>query len=75
MATINLSANVRKGTGKGAARKIRKQGLVPASIYRGGKEPSLITINPNTVDTITAALANETLEEASESTDVATTST
>ena len=49
MATINLSATVREGTGKGVARKIRRAGLVPASIYRGGQEPSLITIDPNTL--------------------------
>ena len=49
MATVNLNASSRLGTGKGVARKIRRNGLVPASIYRDGKEPSLITIDPNTL--------------------------
>ena len=46
MATVNLDASSRTGTGKGVARKIRKEGLVPASIYRAGELPTLITINP-----------------------------
>ena len=46
MATVNLDATIRTGTGKGVARKIRRNGLVPATIYAGGKEPALITINP-----------------------------
>ena len=44
--TIELQASVRSKTGKGIARKIRKTGLVPATIYRGGQTPNLITINP-----------------------------
>jgi large subunit ribosomal protein L25 len=46
MATVNLDASIRKGTGKGVARKIRRTGLVPATIYAGGIEPTLVTINP-----------------------------
>jgi large subunit ribosomal protein L25 len=46
MSTITLDANIRTTTGKGAARKIRSTGSVPASIYRGGNEPTLITLNP-----------------------------
>ena len=46
MATVNLDATIRTGTGKGVARKIRRNGLVPATIYAGGIEPTLITINP-----------------------------
>jgi large subunit ribosomal protein L25 len=47
MATVNLSASQRKDLGKGNARKIRAKGVIPASIYRSGNEPSLITIDPN----------------------------
>ncbi|MEC7983916.1 MAG: 50S ribosomal protein L25 [Myxococcota bacterium] len=47
MATINLNASSRNNTGKGVARKIRRDGLIPASIYRDGKAPTLITIDPN----------------------------
>jgi large subunit ribosomal protein L25 len=46
MATVNLEASTRTGTGKGVARKIRRTGLVPASIYSGGVLPTLITIDP-----------------------------
>ena len=46
MATVNLDASIRTETGKGVARKIRRTGLVPATIYSGGTEPTLITINP-----------------------------
>lgn len=46
MSTITLDANIRINTGKGAARKIRSTGSVPASIYRAGNEPTLITLNP-----------------------------
>ena len=46
MATVNLDATIRTGTGKGVARKIRRSGLVPATIYAGGNEATLITIDP-----------------------------
>jgi large subunit ribosomal protein L25 len=45
--TINLSATLRTKTGKGSARKCRLTGKIPASIYRGGEAPTLITIDPN----------------------------
>lgn len=66
MATVNMTAESRADTGKGAARKIRQGGLIPAVIYRDGAEPTLITIdakelelqfqrsgNPNTLVNIT----------------------
>jgi large subunit ribosomal protein L25 len=46
MSTISLGASVRTNTGKGAARKIRSAGSIPASIYRAGNEPTLITVDP-----------------------------
>ena len=42
-ASYELSATVREKVGKGAARSIRRQGMIPAVIY-GGNEPP-ITIN------------------------------
>jgi large subunit ribosomal protein L25 len=39
-ATYELSATVREKVGKGAARSVRRKGLVPAVIY-GGKQPPL----------------------------------
>jgi large subunit ribosomal protein L25 len=46
MATIELSADLRTATGKGAARKIRQAGQVPATVYRNGDEATLIQIDP-----------------------------
>src|SRR5260221_6808407 len=39
-ASYELSATVREKVGKGAARCVRRQGLVPAVIY-GGKQPPI----------------------------------
>ena len=39
----DLEATVRAGTGKGAARQARRDGLVPGVVYGGGQDP--ITIN------------------------------
>ena len=46
MSTIELPAQLRTDTGKGAARKLRQSGVVPAVVYRGGNEPTLVTIDP-----------------------------
>ncbi|WP_068109872.1 50S ribosomal protein L25/general stress protein Ctc [Tropicimonas marinistellae] len=40
----NLEATVRTGTGKGAARQARREGLVPGIIYGGGDDPVAINI-------------------------------
>ena len=39
MATANLPAQLRSTAGKGAARKLRSAGSVPAIIYGHGREP------------------------------------
>lgn len=39
-----LSAQAREGVGKGAARELRRQGLVPAVIYGDKKEPVTISL-------------------------------
>jgi large subunit ribosomal protein L25 len=45
-----LEAQGRTGSGKGAARKLRSQGLVPAVIYgKHMKEPRHIAVNPKSV--------------------------
>ncbi|MFZ5751676.1 MAG: 50S ribosomal protein L25/general stress protein Ctc [Pseudomonadota bacterium] len=41
----DLVAEVRTGTGKGAARQARREGYVPGIVYGGGKEPLPININ------------------------------
>jgi large subunit ribosomal protein L25 len=45
---IELNAEPRTDLGKGASRRLRKSGLVPAIIYGGDAEPSSITLNHNT---------------------------
>ncbi|KPU84082.1 50S ribosomal protein L25 [Marinosulfonomonas sp. PRT-SC04] len=43
----DLIADERKGTGKGAARQARRDGLVPGVVYGGGIDPLPITIPYN----------------------------
>ncbi|MGI9354924.1 MAG: 50S ribosomal protein L25/general stress protein Ctc [Rhizobiaceae bacterium] len=43
----DLSATVRTGTGKGAARQARRDGLVPGIVYGGGTDPLPISIPYN----------------------------
>ncbi|MDH5452460.1 MAG: 50S ribosomal protein L25/general stress protein Ctc [Paracoccaceae bacterium] len=45
----DLIAEVRTGTGKGAARKARREGNVPGIVYGGGKEPVAINVKYNTL--------------------------
>ncbi|NSX53467.1 50S ribosomal protein L25/general stress protein Ctc [Parasulfitobacter algicola] len=40
----DLEAQVRAGTGKGAARQARRDGMVPGVIYGGGEDPVAINI-------------------------------
>lgn len=41
----DLVAEVRTGTGKGAARQARREGYVPGIVYGGGKDPLPINVN------------------------------
>ena len=43
----NLQAEVRTGTGKGAARQARREGNVPGIVYGDGKEPLALNLNYN----------------------------
>ncbi len=43
----DLNAQVRTGTGKGAARQARRDGLVPGVVYGDGQEPVAINMNYN----------------------------
>ena len=46
MAAIKqLAAVARSGTGKGAARSVRREGRVPAVIYGGGEKPEPISVD------------------------------
>jgi large subunit ribosomal protein L25 len=44
---IDLSAEVRTGTGKGAARQARREGYVPGIIYGDGADPQPIKVKYN----------------------------
>lgn len=50
MANTTLSASARSETGKGAARKLRQSGNIPAVIYGHGREPQSLTINAREMD-------------------------
>ncbi len=41
----SLAAAVRSGSGKGAARSVRREGRIPAVIYGGGDAPETITLD------------------------------
>jgi len=51
MATVSLNASSRNDLGKGAARKIRAQGLLPAVIYRAGQSSTSVSLDPNELET------------------------
>jgi len=42
-----IDATLREGTGKGAARAARREGLVPGVVYGGGQEPQAINVKYN----------------------------
>jgi large subunit ribosomal protein L25 len=43
----NINATLREGTGKGAARQARRDGLVPGVVYGGGEDPIAINVKFN----------------------------
>jgi large subunit ribosomal protein L25 len=48
MNTPEITVSRREGTGKGIARRLRREGAVPAILY-GGAAPQTITVNPRDV--------------------------
>ncbi len=42
---ITVNASVRDGVGKGFARRLRMQGLIPAAVYGEGQEPVAVAVN------------------------------
>lgn len=49
MTDFVLNAEKRDEQGKGASRRLRRAGMVPAIIYGAGKEPATISLNHNEV--------------------------
>jgi large subunit ribosomal protein L25 len=56
MAKSAMQITQRDATGKGAARSIRRQGLIPAIIYGKGAQPCAVTVEPKA---LTAAVNTE----------------
>ncbi len=44
---IQINAEPRSDSGKGASRRLRKEGLVPAIVYGGDKEPAMVSLKHN----------------------------
>ena len=44
---IHLNAELRSDSGKGASRRLRREGLVPAIVYGGDRDPAQISIKHN----------------------------
>src|SRR5215510_8664532 len=42
---ITLNATVRDGIGKGFARRLRAEGLIPAAVYGEGEQPVAVSVN------------------------------
>jgi large subunit ribosomal protein L25 len=63
MASVSLDAEPRSGQGKGAARKLRQQGAIPAVIYGHGREPQSLSINARAFDRILATAGSSTVVE------------
>jgi large subunit ribosomal protein L25 len=57
MATASLSATVRTDTGKGAARKLRAAGSIPAVIYGHGREPQSLVTNARETERLLQRIA------------------
>jgi large subunit ribosomal protein L25 len=59
MASAQLSANVRDGSGKGSSRKLRSSGSVPAVVYGHGREPQSVAINTRELEKLLDHIAAE----------------
>lgn len=52
MSEVQLSVEEREGRGKGAARRLRAAGRVPAVVYGSGKAPIAVSLDPKALDRI-----------------------
>ena len=59
MATAQLSATARKGTGKGAARTLRRDGRLPAVIYGHSREPLSLSVPEREFERLLERIAAE----------------
>jgi large subunit ribosomal protein L25 len=61
MHTVALSAQVRKSLGKGAARSLRRQSLVPAVLYGRDLESTLLSVSLGDLDKATSTASAENI--------------
>lgn len=59
MAQMVVEAQTREGVGKGAARKMRRAGMVPAVVYGGKKGPVPVSVDPRAVQRILVSEAGQ----------------
>ena len=52
MEKINLKVTVRKTTGNGAARELRREGMIPAILYGPKAEPLMLSVTTKALETI-----------------------
>jgi large subunit ribosomal protein L25 len=57
----NVQAETRTDFGKGAARKLRAAGRIPAVVYRAGGESSHFSVDPNTLQLMFRRIGNPNL--------------
>ena len=57
MANPTLSANTRAETGKGAARKLRQAGNIPAVIYGHNRDPQSLVLNARETEKLVKSIA------------------
>ena len=60
MASANLAVKARTTAGKGAARKLRAVGAVPAIVYGHGREPQSLTIDTYTLERLLEKVSYKT---------------
>jgi large subunit ribosomal protein L25 len=59
MATATLSASPRAGSGKGAARTLRREGQVPGVVYGHAREPQSLALNARDLERLLARVNAE----------------
>ncbi len=55
MANAELNVTLREGAGKGVARRLRAQGLVPAVVYGKGIDPCTISVEPRDLERVVSS--------------------
>lgn len=59
MATAQLSATPRNGTGKGSARTLRLKGRIPAIIYGHGRDPQALELDTRELEKLLSRISAE----------------